>query len=129
MTKAVIDIEAVTGYPLHSWQAETFKNLSGGIRPGEMTIISAGRQAGKSMFTQQYMQNFMAVFNQPAYKQTSIAKVDNVDWVTVECNREIAAWVRGQSQKYWYEHNDMKFGSLFDIHSKLYTMLKLKFTP
>lgn len=128
MTKAIIDIEAVTGYPLHSWQAETFKNLSGGIPAGEMSIISAGRQAGKSYYNQ-HLQNFMAVFNQPAYKQMSIAKVDDAEWVTVQCNREIAVWVREQSQKYWYEHNNTRFESVFDLHAKLYTMLKLKFTP
>jgi hypothetical protein len=134
MTTVVVDLETWTSSVMsdttggiHPWQQDLI-NQTVGFKAGEMSIISAGRQTGKS-FYQQYMNNVMHEMNRPTYKQMSFSKVDDAEWVTVQCNREIAAWVREQHQKYWYEHNNMKFGSSFDIHSKLYTLLKIKFTP
>lgn len=124
MTKMALDIESMVGDNLHPYQVNMINKLAG-FKAGEMSIISAGRQTGKSYFADMYN----TVFKLPAYKQMSIAKVDDAEWVTVQCNKEIAAWVREQNTKYWYEHNSNSFGSSFDLHSKLYTMLKLTFTP
>lgn len=127
MTQVTVDIEAMTADGLHSWQKDLI-NHSIGFKTGEMMVISAGRQTGKSYYNQ-FMQNYMSEMNAPAYKQMDKATVDNEEWVTVKCNYETAAWVREQKQKYWYEHNTLTIGSMFDIHEKLYTMLKIKFTP
>jgi len=124
MTKMALDIESMVGDNLHPYQVNMINKLAG-FKAGEMSIISAGRQTGKSYFADMYN----TVFKLPAYKKMSIAKVDDAEWVTVQCNKEIAAWVREQNTKYWYEHNSNSFGSSFDLHSKLYTMLKLTFTP
>lgn len=124
MSKVALDIESMVGDKLYPYQVDMINKIAG-FKAGEMSIISAGRQTGKSYFADMYN----TVFKLPAYKKMSIAKVDDAEWVTVQCNREIAAWVREQNTKYWYEHNSNSFGSSFDLHSKLYTMLKLTFTP
>ena len=127
MTQIIVDLETMATDGLHSWQKDLI-NHSIGFKTGEMMVISAGRQTGKSYYNQ-FMQNYLSEMNAPAYKQMDKATVDNEEWVTVKCNYETAAWVREQKQKYWYEHNTLTIGSMFDIHEKLYTMLKIKFTP
>jgi len=128
MTTVNIDIESLLNEPMRPWQ-NTFLNTAMSFKPGEMmTVISASRQTGKSYYNQ-FMSNYFADLNMPSYEQIDTEMVDSEEWVSVKCNNETAAWVREQKQKYWYEHNTMKFGALFDMHSKLYTMLKLKFTP
>jgi hypothetical protein len=117
MTKtAYVDIE--TMYP---WQ----EKMLTGIKAGEMTIISAARQTGKSL----YSDMFNAVFQwAPTYEQLESAELDGEQWTSVRCDSDIAKWVRGQNTKYWYEHKG-GVRAVFDLHEKLYTMLRLKFTP
>lgn len=46
------------------WQQKIFdKFCSGGIKPGEMTIMSAGRQSGKSYWTAQAIDRLMRDLN------------------------------------------------------------------
>ena len=59
MTKALFDIEAML-----PWQQNIFDQITtSGIKPGEMMVISAGRQTGKSMFTQQAIERLMRDIN------------------------------------------------------------------
>jgi len=127
MKNVVVDIETLTTYDLHPWQKDLV-NLSVGWKAGEMSIITAGRQTGKSYY-QQVVAEFMTTFNTPAYEQIGEGVVDGDLWLTVKCNDETAAWVRGQNKKYVYEHSTSSGRPLFDVHEKLYTMLKIKFTP
>jgi len=46
------------------WQQKIFNKItSGGVKPGEMMIMSAGRQIGKSHFTQQAIDRLMRDLN------------------------------------------------------------------
>jgi hypothetical protein len=102
---------------------EIYKNITAGIKSGEMMIISAGRQTGKSMYYQ-YMQELTP------YTVLESAMVDDAKWFTVKCNKEVAAWLRTQPENMFYEHIDqnwMVYKNTLDIHEKIYTMLQLKY--
>jgi hypothetical protein len=59
VTKVLFDIEAML-----PWQQNIFDQITaGGFKPGEMMVISAGRQTGKSMFTQQAIERLMRDLN------------------------------------------------------------------
>jgi hypothetical protein len=98
----------------------------GGFKHGEMMVISAGRQTGKSTLNQ-YMQ---AMQERIPYKELASAMVDDAKWFTVQCNKEVAAWLRTHPEKMCYEHIDQNWmihKNIFDIHEKIYTMLQLKY--
>jgi hypothetical protein len=49
---------------LYPWQQDIFDKItSGGFKPGELTIMMAGRQLGKSTFTQQAIDRLMRDLN------------------------------------------------------------------
>lgn len=49
---------------MYPWQENILNQvLNGGIKPGEMTIVTAGRQAGKSHFTAQTLKRLMDDIN------------------------------------------------------------------
>jgi hypothetical protein len=59
VTKALFDIEAML-----PWQQNIFDQITtSGVKPGEMMVISAGRRAGKSHFTQQAIERLMRDLN------------------------------------------------------------------
>ena len=129
MTQQIdFDLETMVYDKLHDYQSKLIGKLADGIAPGELMVFTAGRQTGKSLYAD-YANMFNDIMlKRPSYKQLETAVVDNEPWVRVECNKEIAAWVRGQNTKYWYEHSG-NLQIMFDLHDKLYTMLKLTFTP
>ena len=62
MTKIVYDIETEVMQPakMYPWQQNILAQIhSGGFKPGEMMVMSAGRQTGKSMFTAQALKRLM----------------------------------------------------------------------
>lgn len=49
---------------MHPWQEKLFVDIeTGGIKPGEMMIMSAGRGVGKSMFSAQALERLMRDLN------------------------------------------------------------------
>jgi hypothetical protein len=49
---------------LHPWQQQIFDKLtSGGVKPSELMIMSAGRQTGKSYYTQYTIDRLMRDLN------------------------------------------------------------------
>ena len=59
MTKVLYDIEAML-----PWQQNIFDQITAsGFKPGQLMVISAGRQTGKSMFTQQAIERLMRDLN------------------------------------------------------------------
>lgn len=94
-------------------QALWDKVQSGGFKKGELVIYSSARRSGKS-----YYYNL----NMNPYKLITNAQVDDAQWFTVKCNREVSAWVRTQSRAMWYEHGE----TIFDVHEKIYTQIGLK---
>jgi hypothetical protein len=51
---------------LYPFQQKLLTDIeSGGVKPGEMMIITAGRQLGKSTFAQQYANLYNAIMDSP----------------------------------------------------------------
>lgn len=123
MANVIYDIESVVE---HKWQMDLI-NKTGGFKPGEF-VVSVGRQTGKSLYLQ-YVKDLTYMLNGPAYSEMDDSIVDNERWFCVKCNDEVAKWLRTQNKNYWYEHNTSKPIPMFDVQDKLYTMLKLTFTP
>ena len=110
---------------LADWQ----KNLLEGVKKGEMMVITAGRQTGKSHISQ-YLTQWESIF-MPPFRKTNSSLVDGETWYTVRCNTDVCNWIRTQDAVYWHEHIDQNwyvFKNTFDIHEKIYTMLGVKFT-
>lgn len=92
--------------------------------PGqEMSIITASRQSGKSIFADMVQQ-----LAQPTIQILDKVLVDNEVWYSVRLNMPAAEWARQQDQTMWYEHYPTNWQSsgLFDVKEQLYTMLALK---
>lgn len=115
---------------LHDYQLKMLE----GFKKGEMSIISTGRQIGKSTFNQYAQQWNDIMSNKPDVEILDRAKVDGDQWYTVSCSKEASMWFRETHQdvedKLWHCHIDDKWTSFhnrFDMHEKLYTLLAMKF--
>ena len=78
------------------------------------------RVAGSGWVNEDLLKNF---------ELTDTADVDGSIWYVVRTfNRDVAAWLRAQPawQCYEYGGNESRFGSIFDVDEKLYTLLCLK---
>lgn len=114
---------------LEPWQKNLLNKLNNRT-PSELVIFKTGRNVGKSYYYNQYMQ-YMQYLQAEPYMIVSTAKVDDMLWHTVKCNKPACEWIRAQEPKgQWYEHIDTNWyvhGSMFDISEELYMMLVLKF--
>jgi hypothetical protein len=107
------------------WQQDLWAALAGSD-PREMKIYMGGRQVGKSVMAQ--MWNIM-------FTECEIidrATVDGAQMYTIQCNREIANWIRQQpgNNSQWYEHIDHNWvvdRTKYDVTEDFYLMLKLRF--
>jgi len=64
MTKIVYDIETMDIGTLHPWQENMLNRvMSGGFKPGEMSIMTSGRNTGKSVFSAAMLQQWMDAVN------------------------------------------------------------------
>ena len=116
--------------PLTYQQTMIDKMQAGGFKPGELSIIAAGRQTGKSMLSQWYG---TMPKPKPKFTMRDQAQVDGATWYTITCNLEVSAWLRDQPKELQHSHIDIDhiryFSSgRFDIHEKLYTLLALKWS-
>jgi len=115
---------------LHDYQLKMLE----GFKKGEMSIISAGRQIGKSTFNQ-YAQQWQDIMsNKPAVEIIGRATVDGEQWYTVSCSKQASMWFRETHKdvedKLWHEHIDAEMyirANAFDMHEKLYTLLAMKY--
>lgn len=80
MDKVTFDIETET--MMHPWQA----SLIAGFKKGEMTIMTSGRQTGKSMFTAQAIERLMKDLNSQPVSDLVLGegKVYGARYYTVE---------------------------------------------
>jgi len=111
-------------YKFHPWQ----QNLFQGFKRGEMMIISAGRQTGKSYLNQWYSAAMQDI-QQPKHQIIDSAEVDGTQWHTVRCRPEVSTWIRTHTDS-WHEHIDARWNmhrNMFDISEELYMLLVLKF--
>jgi hypothetical protein len=106
---------------LELWQKNIMTGiLTGGIRSGEMTVVSAGRGVGKSVFLQPLSDRWW---------RGASAECDDGVWHTVICFEAIAAWVRAQDPALWMETTCPNgIGSTFDIADSLLVLLALKWS-
>lgn len=116
---------------LHPYQKVFVDKLSSGFKPGEISVVMAGRQMGKS-YINQYIMHWLPEAETPKYQVSSQAIVDNKPWYTVHCSKDVSNWVRQQpgEDNEWYQHIDDRwtvFYDAFDIPEELYLMLVLKF--
>jgi hypothetical protein len=110
--KAIYDIEVMP--------------ITGGFKYGELVILAAGRQTGKTMLNQMFGSMMKPVTK---FEINAKAEVDGATWYTVSCTKDISEWLRTQPKELRYEA--LAHGwvlSQFDIHEKLYTMLALKWS-
>lgn len=132
MTKTVIyDIETLPAVEFKDWQTTLVTSMSG-FKPGEIVTFTSGRQTGKSLYLEYVnaMNEYLKGMSEPIKELTS-ALVDGKPWYTIECNQDIAEWIRSQNRTNWYEHMDNRHGfkrSTFDVSDKLYTMIKVGFS-
>jgi hypothetical protein len=114
---------------IHPWQQDLLTKL-GGWKPGEMMLVSAGRQSGKSTLASHYWQ--MMKQQEISYSNAGKAEVDGELWYTVKCNKEAGAWIRSLPKEgNWFEHIDSQwyvYQHMFDLHERVYVQLGLKFT-
>jgi len=110
------------------WDLETM-SITGGFKHGELMLITAGRQTGKSMYYSYAAQKNRSMLKSAQFSITAKAEVDGDTWYTVICSREVSEWLRSQSREWHYEALAHGFNfPQFDIHEKLYTMLALKWS-
>ena len=95
-----------------------------GWRKGQISVLMAGRQTGKSHWND--------IVNPPAIKILDQELVDGETWYTVQCKPStVSGWIQEQDPNLWHRHIDIDqrwyaHFNVFDIHEKLYTMLMLK---
>jgi hypothetical protein len=120
-------------YALHPWQSKLLTDFqAGGFKPGELMIISAGRQTGKSQITR-YMADWQELMGEKyPYRKLTQSPVDGQMWYTIRCNSEVARWLRdNQDVNHCYEHIDPSWQverNTFDVSETVYIQLGLKFS-
>lgn len=98
---------------------------SGGFKQGHLMIISAGRGAGKTIFSQ----TLDTSPNRPKFLISDQAQVDGETWYSVRCSEEVGTWLRSQHKELQRESQDQRWATCyFDIHEKLYTVLALRWS-
>jgi len=91
-----------------------------GWRKGQINLLVAGRQTGKSNWAAwSHMINDLTL---PNIKLIESAEVDQETWHTVQLSYPVSDWIRTQNKQHWVE----LFDGCFDVHESLYTMLMLK---
>lgn len=71
----------------------------------------------------------LEVYRDTAFKIIDQGTVDDDQWYTVRVYwKDCAGWLRSQKKTQQWEHPfDARVGMMFDIHSKLFTMMALKY--
>lgn len=114
---------------IHSWQQDLLTTLDG-WKPGELMLVFASRQSGKSTLAYHYWNEMMKQQEIP-YSNAGKAEVDGELWYTVKCNKEAGSWIRSLPKEgNWFEHIDNQwyvYQHMFDLHERVYIQLGLKF--
>lgn len=111
--KAIYDIEVMP--------------ITGGFKYGELVVLAAGRQTGKTMLNQM----FRSMTKRPDFQVDRQVQWADATWYTVSCSSRTADWVRTQDKELWRRHLDYAWDVdplSFEMHEKLYTLLALKWS-
>jgi hypothetical protein len=112
------------GLNMHSWQQDMLKKLEG-FRPGEISVVSAGRGTGKSVLSSHFWKDRRA----DSWYQGASAECDDGVWHSVICFRNVAAWIRAHDPVLWMETSHThSLASTFDIADSLLVLLTLKWS-
>ena len=113
-------------FELTPYQQALFDKISaGGVRAGELMVLSAGRQTGKSIYSSNLCQEVMY----SGFVTVDQALVDNEPWYVIRTHSsDVAAWLRSQPKELRHEYggNQYRYGNMFDVKENLYLLLSLK---
>jgi hypothetical protein len=106
------------------WQQKILTDIeSGGFRPGEMAVVAAGRNTGKSALSLHFWKDRLA----DSWYQGASAECDDGVWHSVICFANVAAWLRAQDPALWTETSHTHgLASTFDIADSLLVLLNLR---
>jgi hypothetical protein len=109
---------------IYTWQQNILEKIaSGGFQPGELAVVTAGRGAGKSVFSSQFWTDRRA----DSWYQGASAECDDGVWHSVICFANVAAWLRAQDPVLWTETSHAYgLASAFDIADSLLVLLNLR---
>lgn len=111
---------------LHSWQADLLTKFQG-FSPGDLVVLSYGRQTGKSYYYE-YTKEYSMLRGKNFVVQEN-ATVDDEPWYTINCTSEVGNWIRNTSDKSkWSDLGAHRWIQLFDIHESILLQLNLKFS-
>ena len=109
---------------MHSWQPDMLKTLEG-FQPGEIAVVAAGRNTGKSVLSSHFWTDRRA----DSWYQGASAECDDGVWHSVICFANVAAWLRAQDPVLWMETSHAYgLASTFDIADSLLVLLTLKWS-
>ena len=106
------------------WQEKILVDIeSGGLKPGEMYVMTAGRGVGKSVLSSY----FWTARRADSWYQGASAECDDGVWHSVICFANVAAWLRAQDPVLWTETSHAYgLASAFDIADSLLVLLNLR---
>jgi hypothetical protein len=128
---SAIDLETMMGTSLQTWQ----KDLIGGFKKGEMAIVSASRNTGKSTFTTATLRKLlddMESFD-PNFEVLTTGTVDGKPWYTITCKKDVSIWIRenGVENSEWSDYVDNRWmwhRNRLDVSQEMFAMIKLRWS-
>ena len=108
---------------MYPWQQQIFDRItSGGIKPGEMICMTAGRNVGKSVLTDPKLWD-------EYWLAGASSECEDGVWHSVVCFTSVAAWIRAQDPALWIEtSHPSSMGQTFDIADSLFLLLNIRWS-
>ncbi len=128
---SAIELETMMGTSLQTWQ----KDLIGGFKKGEMAIVSASRNTGKSTFTAATLRKLLDDMESldPNFEVLTTGTVDGKPWYTITCKKDVSIWIRenGVENSEWSDYVDnqwMWHRNRLDVSQEMFAMIKLRWS-
>lgn len=126
-----IDLKTLTNTSLQTWQ----KDFINGFKPGEMAIMTAGRNTGKSTFTTAALKKILDDMESldPNFEVLTTGTVDGTPWYTISCKKDVSIWIRenGTENSEWVDYIDDKWmyhRNRLDVSQEMFAMIKLRWS-
>ncbi len=126
-----IDLETLTNTSLQACQ----KDFINGFKPGEMAIMAAGRNTGKSTFTVAALKKILDDMESldPNFEVLTTGTVDGTPWYTISCKKDVSIWIRenGTENSEWVDYIDDKWmyhSNRLDVSQEMFAMIKLRWS-
>jgi len=128
---SAIDLETMMGTSLPNWQ----KDWLGGFKKGEMAIVSASRNTGKSTFTAATLRKLLDDMESldPNFEVLTTGTVDGKPWYTITCKKDVSIWIRenGVENSEWSDYVDNRWmwhRNRLDVSQEMFAMIKLRWS-